>query len=180
MKPEQTNHIESLTLYESVAQYFDYYRYTPERYVEDTYNMYRESLETCLKPSGLTLHLSLTPHEIVEVLVALFGFLSFGDHLKEQRLTTLKEDLSQTFKKKNADYGDAFRSMSVIGCWIRLTDKLRRLETLTQSSLKRKVKDESIEDTVLDALNYCILACICIYDYDSHAFNDIFDLRLTS
>ena len=42
---------------------------------------------------------------------------------------------------------------------MRLNDKIRRLESLTQ---KKSVNFESIEDTILDSFNYVILALILL------------------
>ena len=65
----------------------------------------------------------------------------------------------QLFEKKNSDYGDAFVDYKSIGILMRLNDKIRRLETLTQ---KKNVNFESIEDTILDSFNYVILALILL------------------
>jgi len=63
------------------------------------------------------------------------------------------------FEKKNSDYGDAFVDYKSIGILMRLNDKIRRLESLTQ---KTNVNFESIEDTILDSFNYVILALILL------------------
>lgn len=63
------------------------------------------------------------------------------------------------FEKKNSDYGDAFVDYKSIGILMRLNDKIRRLESLTQ---KKSVNFESIEDTILDSFNYVILALILL------------------
>jgi len=61
-------------------------------------------------------------------------------------------------KNKSHDYGTqsliAFGSM---GCVIRLYDKVNRLKNLTTNQYETMaVKDESIEDTCLDIINYAI------------------------
>ena len=63
------------------------------------------------------------------------------------------------FEQKNSDYGDAFIDYKSIGILMRLNDKIRRLESLTQ---KKTVNFESIEDTILDSFNYVILALILL------------------
>lgn len=63
------------------------------------------------------------------------------------------------FEKKNSDYGDAFVDYKSIGILMRLNDKIRRLDSLTQ---KKSVNFESIEDTILDSFNYVILALILL------------------
>jgi hypothetical protein len=65
-------------------------------------------------------------------------------------------------KKKNCDYGANddcfanFRMFGELGFAVRLSDKLSRIKTLlTRGSAE--VKDESIEDTIIDMANYCHL-----------------------
>ena len=79
---------------------------------------------------------------------------------------TFKEIVDQMFdlyQRKNADYGDSFaksfKKFGMQSALMRLTDKYNRLETLTEKQ-DQKVKDESIEDTLLDIANYAILTLI--------------------
>lgn len=75
--------------------------------------------------------------------------------------TTCKE-LFETYKAKNADYGDSFaqvREKYPNAILIRLNDKLNRLETLMNGA-EQHVNDESIEDTLLDLANYCIMELV--------------------
>jgi len=68
-------------------------------------------------------------------------------------------ELTDIYIKKNHDYGDSFAKMrkelpnSIL---VRIYDKYSRLKTL-MSGAEQKVKNESIEDTLLDLANYCIL-----------------------
>lgn len=63
---------------------------------------------------------------------------------------------------KNQDYGaddDPFRNFhkhGSLGIEVRLSDKWARLEGFMKRGLL-KVKDESIEDTIIDIINYLIL-----------------------
>lgn len=64
--------------------------------------------------------------------------------------------------KKNEDYGDSFHSLFIqeglAAPRIRLGDKYSRFCTLTRrGDEERKVKDESIRDTLLDMAGYAIL-----------------------
>lgn len=70
--------------------------------------------------------------------------------------------LFETYKAKNADYGDSFaqvRQKYPNAILIRLNDKLNRLETLMNGA-EQHVNDESIEDTLLDLANYCIMELV--------------------
>lgn len=70
--------------------------------------------------------------------------------------------LNATYIAKNKDYGDSFAKVrkefpnSVL---IRLADKFERLKQL-MGGAEAQVKDESIEDTLLDMANYCIMEVI--------------------
>ena len=72
---------------------------------------------------------------------------------------TLLDQIKDTHERKNHDYGDSFtKSMDEFGMTaaaIRLTDKLSRFKALISS--EAKVKDESIEDTLLDMAAYAIM-----------------------
>ena len=64
-----------------------------------------------------------------------------------------------TYKAKNADYGDSFsklRQKYPNAILIRLTDKLNRLEVLMNGG-QQQVNDESIDDTLLDLATYAIM-----------------------
>ncbi len=70
--------------------------------------------------------------------------------------------LHTTYQNKNSDYGDSFakvRNKYPHAILIRLYDKLNRLDTL-MSGKARKVSDESIDDTLLDLANYCLLELV--------------------
>lgn len=72
------------------------------------------------------------------------------------------DNLNHTYKAKNADYGDSFakvRSEYPEAICIRLMDKLERLKMLVGGHVQQ-VKDESIEDTLLDLANYCIMETV--------------------
>lgn len=75
---------------------------------------------------------------------------------------TICRDLHETYKAKNADYGDSFamvREKYPNAILIRLNDKLNRLETLMNGA-QQHVNDESVDDTLLDLANYCIMELV--------------------
>ena len=67
-----------------------------------------------------------------------------------------------TFVEKNHDYGNSFSDLfdefGLTSSAIRLTDKLNRFKTLIDK--EGLVKDESIEDTLLDLANYAIMTIV--------------------
>ena len=72
------------------------------------------------------------------------------------RITNQMHDI---YIKKNHDYGNSFdKSMDEFGiasAIIRMNDKLERLKTLSKK--ESMVKDESVQDTLLDLANYAIM-----------------------
>lgn len=75
---------------------------------------------------------------------------------------TICRELHETYKAKNADYGDSFamvREKYPNAILIRLNDKLNRLETLMNGA-QQHVQDESVDDTLLDLANYCIMELV--------------------
>ena len=85
---------------------------------------------------------------------------------KEQLFKAITDNMLETFIKKNHDYGNSFdKQMDEFGMTaaiIRLSDKLNRLKVLSKDDAL--VKDESIQDTLLDLANYSILTAMWLYD----------------
>lgn len=72
------------------------------------------------------------------------------------QLRKIQDECLEVFKKKNADYGDAFAKYGAIGVIVRIGDKISRLSTITKNKIE--VKDESLRDTLLDLHNYAAMA----------------------
>jgi len=71
-------------------------------------------------------------------------------------------ELNKIYEEKNHDYGDSFARVRVQypqSINIRLWDKLLRLDQLNNGTVAL-VKDESIDDTLLDMANYCIMEVV--------------------
>ena len=73
------------------------------------------------------------------------------------------DSLNDLYKKKNQDYGDSFsksyKEYGLTMSLIRLEDKLNRLKSLNKNG-NAQVKDESIQDTLMDLANYSIMTLI--------------------
>lgn len=67
--------------------------------------------------------------------------------------------MAETYEKKNADYGNSFEE--TLNKWgtnialARMDDKLNRVNTLLNKTAQ--VKDESVEDTLMDLATYAIM-----------------------
>lgn len=72
------------------------------------------------------------------------------------------DKLNQIYVNKNHDYGDSFgetyRKLGIISAVTRISDKTNRLQTLCLN--EQLVKDENIEDTLMDLANYAIMTII--------------------
>ena len=82
---------------------------------------------------------------------------------KVARHYAICQKLNQIYKAKNHDYGDSFgdtyKKLGIISAVTRLSDKMNRLVSLAVSH-DAQVKDEKIEDTLLDMANYAIMTLI--------------------
>lgn len=83
---------------------------------------------------------------------------------KQTILKDLLEQVNNTLINKDKDYGSSFsdtrKEFGRVAIMIRLTDKYNRLKQLIKNPDERKVKDETIEDTLMDLVGYCLLELI--------------------
>lgn len=73
------------------------------------------------------------------------------------------KELNALYSAKNHDYGDSFRKTREIvpdSILVRLHDKLGRLDSLLMAPDTAKIKDESIDDTLMDLANYAIMELV--------------------
>lgn len=97
--------------------------------------------------------------------------------ITRQQLLALHEEVCSatkaTMQRKNRDYAgdggldDAFGNLRLCedmglatlpqGILVRMSDKLKRVINLTKESREAAVKDESVQDSLEDLINYCVL-----------------------
>ena len=80
------------------------------------------------------------------------------------RMKELATQIAETYRRKNADYGDSFgisvRKYGIIAALTRMSDKWNRLENLILNREKGNVgyvADESVLDTLCDMATYCLM-----------------------
>lgn len=99
--------------------------------------------------------------------------------MKENNMFEIYMEGFRTFKKKNKDYGNSFSKLfneyGMLSVLIRLDDKLNRLKSLQEN--EREVKDESVQDTLEDMMNYCAMA---LYELERVEFNKPTNKLLTN
>ena len=81
---------------------------------------------------------------------------------KVRHHASICQELNEIYACKNHDYGDSFgkgyAEYGMVMAVIRLEDKLNRLKSLIKA--EALVKDESINDTLMDLANYAIMTVI--------------------
>lgn len=82
---------------------------------------------------------------------------------KIEKHAAICNKLNRIYEAKNADYGDSFgetfKKLGIISAVTRISDKMNRLTSLAVNN-DAKVKDEKIEDTLMDMANYAIMTLI--------------------
>ena len=77
----------------------------------------------------------------------------------DDRFKEITDKMSDTYKRKNHDYGNAFSEMyDELGInygYGKIREKVNRIKTLKDN--EAQVANESLEDALLDCANYCIL-----------------------
>ncbi len=79
-----------------------------------------------------------------------------------EQLETIQVEAKELFRKKNADYGDAFATYGSIGVLVRIGDKIQRLQSINSRGITL-VDDEKLRDTLIDLHNYSAM-CIMLLD----------------
>ena len=74
-----------------------------------------------------------------------------------EQLKKIQSDALELFKKKNADYGDAFAKFGLIGVLMRIEDKIQRALSISKNNITL-VDDEGLRDTLIDLHNYAAMA----------------------
>ncbi len=74
-----------------------------------------------------------------------------------EQLEKIQKECLELFKRKNADYGDAFAKYGIIGVMMRMEDKMQRCLSITKNGVNL-VSDEGLRDTLLDLHNYAAMA----------------------
>lgn len=77
------------------------------------------------------------------------------------QMTAVQSEALELFRKKNADYGDAFATYGPIGVIVRMGDKINRLVSINQNGVTL-VDSESVRDTLIDLHNYAAMAVMLL------------------
>lgn len=87
--------------------------------------------------------------------------LPFPGDVTKYSYSNILRSMDETHTRKNNDYGDAayqgYKKFGPAYFLVQLHNKLSRLESLTINNKTQLVKDESIDDTLLDMANYAVM-----------------------
>ena len=78
-----------------------------------------------------------------------------------EQMEAVQASALEMFKKKNADYGDAFAKFGVVGILMRIEDKIQRSLSITKNGVNL-VLDEGIRDTLMDLHNYAAMGVMLL------------------
>ncbi len=78
-----------------------------------------------------------------------------------QQMRQVQDEALELFKKKNADYGDAFANYGPVGVLVRMGDKISRLNHITKNGITL-VENEKLKDTLIDLHNYAAMAIMLL------------------
>ena len=82
------------------------------------------------------------------------------------RFKNVQNEGLELFERKNKDYGNAFADYGPVGVLVRMGDKIRRLQSISNSGIQL-VNDESLRDTLIDLHNYSAMAILLMDDKDN-------------
>ena len=79
-----------------------------------------------------------------------------GDYQRYLEFKKYTDKLASTLFRKNTDYGNAIAETGLIGCEVRLYDKLKRLRNIIENG-SNAVEGEPLDDAFGDTAGYAIL-----------------------
>ena len=85
----------------------------------------------------------------------------------------INNQMHDIYIKKNHDYGNSFDKsideLGIVAAVTRMSDKMERLKSLVKK--ESEVKDESVQDTLLDLANYAIMTVMYLKK-QNHGYKD--------
>lgn len=82
-------------------------------------------------------------------------------NIRHQQMSAVQKEAFELFKKKNADYGDAFAKYGTVGVIMRMGDKIQRLVSISKTGINL-IETETLRDTLIDLHNYSAMAVMLL------------------
>ena len=76
-----------------------------------------------------------------------------------RKFIEIQEEGKNLFIKKNTDYGDAFKEYGTVGILVRMGDKIKRFQNISNKGINL-INDEGLRDTLIDLHNYTAMAIL--------------------
>lgn len=103
----------------------------------------------------------LLKNDFILMAEKLLIYLNRTLEVSNYEIDELIESSISTYHKKNKDYGNSFKKVAdifgVVSLGVRINDKINRLISLEKNG-KVEIKNESVIDTIVDAINYCAMS----------------------
>ena len=80
---------------------------------------------------------------------------------RPEQLKKVQTEAYKLFCKNNKEYGDAFADYGVVGVLVRLGDKIRRAQSISNNGVSL-VSGESLRDTLIDLHNYAAMGIMLL------------------
>ncbi len=77
------------------------------------------------------------------------------------QMDAVQKEAIELFRKKNADYGDAFATYGTVGVIVRMGDKIQRLISVSNKGVAL-IDSESLRDTLIDLHNYAAMGVMLL------------------
>jgi len=99
------------------------------------------------------------------------------NNYRVSQMISVQNEALELFKKKNADYGDAFANYGPTGVIVRMGDKIQRLVSVTNNGI-HLVNTESLRDTLIDLHNYSAMAIMLLDENSVNIKKEVSDSSL--
>lgn len=94
--------------------------------------------------------------------------MTYGIDVPADKVTMfadITKRMAEVYAAKNHDYGNSFsksiEEFGLVAAAVRMNDKMERIKSLVKAQeSNRCVKDETIEDTLLDLANYAVMTLV--------------------
>lgn len=100
--------------------------------------------------------------------IKLTAMLNPQEKTNVEKFKEVTDQMVKTFDAKNHDYGNAFEEgcdkFGIVSAVSRIDEKNSRVCTLYENAAISKV-NESLEDTLLDMANYCVMLVMYLRDH---------------
>lgn len=162
-KPAQETEEEMIAKFEEVLNELKPYDALADGTLRFKHDRINALYKDCFKKTASDLYCTESLLHIAGLARSAYKNRSLDSRLSMAEISELQLD---TYRKKNADYGNAFeKSMDedgILVAKIRIGDKIRRINSLIKNGGEGQVKDEKLEDTYLDLANYCVMTILWI------------------